>query len=108
MKTLLRMSLLILLTASLSGCPGRIEPLRVEEPSSLQAGVYRCSGDFEFVVDYQGEDAVVHLSGREILLPRVPAASGSKFSNGQVTFWKSGERAILETPARTYTDCTIP
>lgn len=99
--------MLIMPLLLLCACAPRITPYQVTEPMNLRAGVYHCPGDYEFAVRYQGQDVLLSLPGREVLLSRVTAASGSKFSNGDVTFWTKGEQALLETPAQAYSNCTI-
>jgi membrane-bound inhibitor of C-type lysozyme len=58
--------------------------------------VYQCADGLRFVARTEGETASVFLPDRTIHLRHVPAASGAKYSDGQVTLWGKGEEAVLE------------
>ncbi|MDX1653958.1 MAG: MliC family protein [Candidatus Competibacteraceae bacterium] len=38
-------------------------------------------------------------------MPRVPSASGARYSNGDITFWGKGEVAMLEENGLEHRDC---
>lgn len=59
--------------------------------------VYTCRDSYEFVARLEEEKVWLFLPGRTLPLPRVPAASGAKYSDGRLTFWSRGEEALLET-----------
>jgi membrane-bound inhibitor of C-type lysozyme len=90
--------LLILAPACTSQPPEEAEVIDAE---SLQPGadaqtfVYECGEEYSFVARIQGEKAWLFLPGRTVPLPQVPSGAGSKFSNGQITFWSRGEEALV-------------
>ncbi len=53
---------------------------------------------------YFGEEEVriVISDGTEMILPRVSAASGAKYTSGATTFWHDGEEAVFEFNRATY------
>ncbi len=61
-----------------------------------------------------GLDVTVRVRGGEIglmfpdtvyVLPQVPAASGAKYTEGNITFWTKGDEALLELNGATYRNC---
>lgn len=48
-----------------------------------------------FPEDPEGDITVAVLNREAILLPRVEAASGAKYSDGAMTFWERGGEAIV-------------
>lgn len=76
------------------------------EPVPPRTFVFRCgeSGD-RVVVSHRGDTAWVFVREGTFALPPVPSASGVRFSNGEVVYWREGARARVETPERTYVDC---
>jgi len=67
----------------------------------LTAFFYQCDDGSSVVaklVDH-GQAAWLFLPGRTVRLPHVPAASGAKYSDGQVTFWSKGREALVEAGA---------
>jgi heat shock protein HslJ len=67
--------------------------------------VYRCEGDYRFSVTVAPEGVALRTAGGTTELPRVVAASGTRYSNGSITFWSKGLEAQLETPASSYRNC---
>ena len=62
---------------------------------------YRCDDGHRFEISRPTPDAVVlnEPAGRRNL-PATPAASGTRYSDGQVAFWRKGEEAVIERDAR--------
>ncbi len=55
-----------------------------------------------------GQKAVIDVGDGDIILPRVQAAEGSKFSDGTRTFWFKGDELIVESAGKTpYGRCTL-
>jgi membrane-bound inhibitor of C-type lysozyme len=55
-----------------------------------------------------GEKVVIDVGDGDIILPRVQAAEGSKFSDGTRTFWFKGDDLIVESAGKTpYGRCTL-
>lgn len=70
----------------------------------LPTRVYDCEGGLRLVVALPVDaDAVdVALPEGRRRLARVPAASGARYTDGQVVFWSKGAEAMLERDGRTW------
>jgi uncharacterized membrane protein/membrane-bound inhibitor of C-type lysozyme len=75
------------------------------EPASPQTFVFTCEDEYEFVARIEGEKAWVFRPEGTVELPRVPAASGAKYSDGSVTFWTKGQDALLEDGGEMHRAC---
>lgn len=60
--------------------------------------VFDCEQEIEIVVDIQPETAWLFLPGQTVALPHIRTGSGSKYSNGAITFWNKGGEALLALP----------
>ncbi|XLQ19676.1 MAG: MliC family protein [Candidatus Moraniibacteriota bacterium] len=84
----------------LVGCGGQdkdVEENVVTQPSE-SAVTYDCEGEdvkADFNNDVEPSTATVYISGQEMTLPNVEAASGAKYSDGEVTFWTHQGEATL-------------
>lgn len=58
-----------------------------------------------FVARIEGETAWLFLPGQTVSLPHVEAASGTKYTDGEVLFWQKVDEARLEWQGRTYAGC---
>lgn len=67
--------------------------------------VYECSDGYSFTASIDGEQAWLFLPKQTIELPRVPSASGIKYSQKQTTFWSKGLEARLESGTKVHTSC---
>ena len=74
--------------------------------SPAQTYVYHCADNQSFVARIEAKKAWVFLPTKTLSLPQIPAASGSKFSDGSATFWNKGKTAIFENTAQIYKNCT--
>ncbi len=83
--------------------PGAVRERR-PPPAAAKAFAYDCD-DLAFTVRIEGDTAQVLLPDRSVVLPRVPAASGAKYSDGATVFWNKGDAALLEVNGTTYRDC---
>jgi membrane-bound inhibitor of C-type lysozyme len=55
-----------------------------------------------------GQKVVIDVGDGDIILPRVQAAEGSKYSDGTRTFWFKGDELIIESAGKTpYGRCTL-
>jgi membrane-bound inhibitor of C-type lysozyme/uncharacterized membrane protein len=96
------------------GCADREE--RQEQPESEQAPttdqaepqtfVFECGEGYSFVARIEGERIWLFLPDKTIPLPHVPAASGTKYSDGVTVFWSKGEEARLEMEGEEPRICT--
>lgn len=67
--------------------------------------VFACPDSLRFTARVDTARAWVFLPDTTLQLSRVPAASGTKFTDGTTVFWSKGEEAVLERPGRTYRAC---
>ncbi len=61
---------------------------------------YACPDGYEFSIRYSdardpGDVALLEDESGVAKLPRAPAASGSRYSDGVTTFWEKGESAMI-------------
>ena len=55
-----------------------------------------------------GKKVVIDVGDGDIILPRVPAAEGSKFSDGTRTFWFKGDELTVESAGKApYGRCVL-
>ena len=73
-------------------------------PAGVRVFAYDCAG-LAFRAEVGAERAIVFLAGRSVTLPRVPSASGAKFSDGSTTFWSRGAEASLHVDGALHTGC---
>lgn len=83
-----------------------------EAPTTVQAGqpaaqtfVYQCSDGYNFIARIEGEGAWLFLPDETVRLPHVPSASGSKYREGQTTFWSKGDEASIGAGATIHRGC---
>jgi membrane-bound inhibitor of C-type lysozyme len=59
--------------------------------------LYACEGGATAEAGFggPGEPVRLRLSGRDMTLEPVPAASGTRYSDGTLTFWDKGGEALL-------------
>jgi membrane-bound inhibitor of C-type lysozyme len=65
---------------------------------STEKFVYQCDEGktLRVEMDTRGEMVMLTINRRWIYLPRVPSASGIKYSDGNSIFWLKGEIATIE------------
>lgn len=68
--------------------------------------VYECRDDYSFTVRLEDNQAWLFLPHQTVSLPHVRSGSGSRYSNGVVTFWGNGQQALIDNGERLYRDCT--
>ena len=75
--------------------------------SSTQRIDFRCANSRAFSVRYNDQGgADVFAGGTTYTLPGVPAASGTRFTNGTVEFWEHHGDAMLNgATGGPYTEC---
>jgi membrane-bound inhibitor of C-type lysozyme len=78
---------------------------------AFKSGVtYACDGGRSFTVEiYEKVDmAFLKIEEKRFFLPRVPSASGTKYSEGKVTFWIEGQTAFVEIEGQTeFKNCSV-
>ena len=68
--------------------------------------VYECT-DGEFISRVGPGEMALWLEDRYVVLPQVRSASGTKYVEGDITYWSKGEEVLLEVAGRRYQDCTL-
>ncbi|HZI63351.1 MAG TPA: MliC family protein [Thermoanaerobaculia bacterium] len=84
--------------------PAPIPPSSPPLPAGPQRA-YLCADGFPFLVQIEGETAHVTLPDRSVALPLMPAASGSKYDDGEVLFWSQGPTALISADGELHRDC---
>lgn len=95
---------LTLISAMLFGCvpiqaPIPAEAVPVEAGSEdLIAATFVCPDGtrLETLFDNEARTVTVTLPDGPVTLPQVPAASGARYSDGTITFWNTGNEALVE------------
>jgi putative lipoprotein len=88
------------------GAPDTVELLlqRSAAPAGTRVVAYDCEG-LSFRVELAAERARLLLPGRSLELPKAPAASGAKYSDGTTTFWSRGDEALLALDGAEHAGC---
>ncbi len=70
---------------------------------------YTCKGRKGFSAEYLSDDTVRATFGsKEFVLPRVPTASGARYSDGSITIHTKGDEAFVEVGNRIlFEDCAV-
>jgi putative lipoprotein len=72
-----------------------VAPPPDSDPLPLRAHVYECEDGSEVVAEFGVDDVALNLPERELTLPRVEAASGARFQDGDDLFWTRSDEAKL-------------
>jgi len=82
---------ILLLLFTLTGCSS-------PKGISTEKFIYECDEGKTLSVEFdtRGEMVMLTINRRWIYLPRVPSASGAKYSDGNSIFWLKGEVATIE------------
>ncbi|NOR79651.1 MAG: hypothetical protein GQ529_02275 [Methyloprofundus sp.] len=103
---LYRLILLFVYTLLVACTQHKIEQESVSiAPSQAKTYVYECPAGYDFVVSIEDDQAWLFLAGKTIQLPRVPSASGEKYSDKQTTFWSKGDESRLELGTQKHIAC---
>ncbi|MFT3921090.1 MAG: MliC family protein [Myxococcales bacterium] len=89
-----------------SSTPSSPEARGVPDSELTPRGAYSCASGQSLATQFDSTQQQLALSIDNTLvrLDQVPSGSGSKFSNGQITFWNQGQLASLEVDG-VRTDC---
>ena len=71
-----------------------------------QTLVYECTG-IEVIARVGPGEMALWLPDRYLVLSQVRAASGTKYVEGDVTFWTKGDELLLVVGAERYNDCAL-
>ena len=99
------LSILLALPAWAGETGQQAQPLN--QPLMPRTYVYDCPDGYTFSARFNDPPHQVQLllPAGEMILPRVPSASGARYSNGDITFWGKGEVAMLEENGLEHRDC---
>ncbi|MBT8440495.1 MAG: MliC family protein [Gammaproteobacteria bacterium] len=106
-----RASTIILSSIMLNSCaytqPDDVSPdSRISTTgSNAQTYVYECPDDFSFVARTETDRAWLFLPGTTLELALVQSASGTKYTNGSVTFWRNNNEAVIKSEEIKHTGC---
>ena len=103
----------VLFTLALAGCTNAATeptaPAGDFQPDSRPLAttlVYECTG-IEFITRVGPGEMALWLEDRYVVLSQVRSASGTKYQEGDLTFWSKGDTAMLEIDGITYNDCRL-
>lgn len=67
--------------------------------------VFECKDKSSFTVQFENDKARVFLPVGYVSIPRVPAASGAKYSDGKTSIWHRGKDALIQLGGRAHGVC---
>lgn len=92
--------------AALVACnPGRQQDAETASVGSESTAVYLCDGGYRFIARYAAQHAWLFLPSETIRLRRVAAASGTRYSDGEITLWSRGDETMLDVGSEAYRGC---
>jgi acid phosphatase (class A) len=80
-------------------------PIMISGQNVPRTYVYECGDGFSFTARTEEKKAWLFLPDKTMSLPRVPSASGTKYREGQITFWSKGDEAMLKLGEERHADC---
>jgi len=72
----------------------------------LKTYVFECKDKSSFTVQIENDRAWVFLPVGYVSVPRVPASSGAKYSDGKSSIWFRGKDALIQLGGRAHGICT--
>ena len=102
----MRSPVVLTLSVILAACGSVPEQPPMTPQPTGQTLVYEC-GDYEFVVRTGPGEVALYLPDDYRVLGQERAASGSRYSDGEVLFWSKGEEALLDLGGRRYVGCQL-
>jgi uncharacterized membrane protein len=108
---MIRASIIILSSIMLNSCaytqPDDVSPDSRTSTTETDAKtyVYECPDDFSFVARTETDRAWLFLPGTTLELALAQSASGTKYTNGSVSFWRNNNEAGLESEEIKHTGC---
>ncbi|MCP3867359.1 MAG: hypothetical protein GY703_04530 [Gammaproteobacteria bacterium] len=67
--------------------------------------MFECPDSSSFVARTEGDGVWLFLPGQTVQLPRSRSGSGSRYTDGTITFWSKGEEAMLQTAEISRQNC---
>ena len=122
-RYILLASMTLVLCAGCQRDPGTPEPTASPPPTSAASAPvstaeegttqpvlrWECDGGATLTTKYLPRDRAISLGLHEgeRKLPQVAAASGEKYQDGPITFWRKGDSAIYERTPTPPIDCRL-
>ncbi|NJO39935.1 MAG: lysozyme inhibitor [Cyanobacteria bacterium CRU_2_1] len=79
-------------------------PAEAQQQPTLYS--YQCDDGRTFEAEYSSNAATLELDNRSVTLAQIPAASGTRYSDGQITLYSQGNEAFIEVNGdRLYNNC---
>lgn len=69
------------------------------------AAVFECAGLGDVIVRHGNDDALVTIAGRDMALPRAPAASGVRYQQGGTQVWEHQGELMVDFDGRHVMGC---
>ena len=82
------------------------EDFVTDERPMGETHVYECTG-MNFMTRIGPGEMALWLDDRYLVLSQVRAASGTKYVEGDVTFWSKGHDVMLEVDGQRFSDCKL-
>lgn len=101
----------VMLINSLSACSSTVQVEEQREALGEQASedahtyVFKCEDNFGFTARTDKDTAWLFLRRETLKLPKIPAASGVKYGDGENIFWIKDNEATFSRGERTHKDC---
>lgn len=108
----LKTLMVLLASMSVTACAGQDQA--TEQDSALQPDsrpmaktlVYECAGA-EFITRLGPGEMALWFEDRYLVLSQVRSGSGTRYQEGDVSFWSKGDEALLEIDGVRYSDCRL-
>lgn len=76
-----------------------------EPPQPPKTYVFQCQDKSSFTVRFEDDKASIFLPVGTVVVPRVPAVSGAKYSEDKTSIWRQGETALVQLGGKAYGSC---
>lgn len=107
-KKIAKIILIVTIAGMIFSCSEDKEDEETEKPvpdALTKTFVFECDSAFSFTAQLVNATATIILPEKTYELKQIEAASGAKYSDGEITFWTKGEEAFLELEDTTYRKC---
>ena len=92
------LTVVLLISLASAGCTFGTRDYFPPIPYRTEAVFYVCAGGENIAVWFEYERVQIQLEpmAKAVILPRVPSASGVRYSDGELTFWARESEAVVE------------
>lgn len=98
--------LLLIACAGSEAQDSEVEDFQPDPRPMAQTLVYECTG-IEVIARVGPGEMALWLPDRYLVLSQVRTASGTRYVEGDVSFWSKGEELLLEVGGQRYSDCRL-